>query len=50
MPISIHHLNARTEVQIADDQVFAVFFFFFFLKILMQVSYGLTARIAEELV
>ena len=24
VPMSTHHLNARTEVQIADDQVLAV--------------------------
>ena len=46
MPMSIHHLNARTEVQIADDQVFAVFFFFEN----FNASCIWVDRIAEELV
>ena len=39
--MSIHHLNAKTEVQIADDQVLAVFF---------NASCIWVDRIAEELV
>ena len=45
--MSIHHLNARTEVQIADDQLLLSFFCLFenFIASCIWVD-----RIAEELV